>query len=47
LGKYLAVPGAKATLPVSAAKEGFSFEFVNKARQYFDNFHYHQANWVW
>jgi len=40
LEKYLAVPGAKTTLPVSAAKAGFSFEFVNEARKYFDNFHY-------
>jgi CubicO group peptidase (beta-lactamase class C family) len=39
LGKYLAVPGAKATLPVSAAKKGFSADFVAEARKYFDNFH--------
>ena len=40
LEKFLAVPGAKTTLPVSAAREGFSFEFANEARKYFDNFHY-------
>jgi hypothetical protein len=34
LGKFLEVPGAKTTLPVSAAKEGFSFEFVNEARKH-------------
>lgn len=28
---------------VSATKEGFSFEFVNEARKYFDNFHYRRA----
>lgn len=39
LKEYLAVPGAKTTLPVEAAKEPFSFEFVNEARKYFDSFH--------
>jgi CubicO group peptidase (beta-lactamase class C family) len=40
LAQFLAVPGATTTLPVSAAKEGFSADFVNDARKYFDNFHY-------
>ncbi len=40
LAQFLAVPGAKTTLPVSAAKDGFSTEFVNEARKYFNNFHY-------
>lgn len=40
LAQFLDVPGAKTTLPVSAAKAGFSFEFVNEARKYFNNFHY-------
>jgi CubicO group peptidase (beta-lactamase class C family) len=40
LAKYLAVPGAKTTLPVSVAKEPFSFEFATAARKSFDNFHY-------
>jgi len=34
LATFLEVPGAKTTLPVSAAKEGFSFEFVNEARKH-------------
>jgi CubicO group peptidase (beta-lactamase class C family) len=40
LAEYLAVPGAKTTLPVAAAKEGFSADFVSEARKYFNNFHY-------
>lgn len=40
LAKYLAVPGAKTTLPVSAAKKPFPLEFVNDARAKFENFHY-------
>ena len=40
LATCLEVPGAKTTLPVSAAKDGFSTEFVNEARKYFNNFHY-------
>jgi CubicO group peptidase (beta-lactamase class C family) len=40
LAQFLAVPGATTTLPVSAAKDGFSADFVNDARKYFNNFHY-------
>lgn len=40
LAKYLAVPGAKTTLQVSAAKKPFELEFVNDARVRFENFHY-------
>jgi CubicO group peptidase (beta-lactamase class C family) len=40
LAKFLSVPGATVTLPVGAAKEGFSADFVNDARKHFDNFHY-------
>jgi CubicO group peptidase (beta-lactamase class C family) len=40
LAQFLAVPGATTTLPVGAAKEGFSADFVNDARKHFDNFHY-------
>ena len=40
LAKFLAVPGATTTLPVSAAKDGFSADFVTDARKYFNNFHY-------
>lgn len=40
LEQFLAVPGAKTTLPVSAAKDGFTADFVAEARKYFDNFHY-------
>ncbi len=40
LAKYLAVPGAKTTLPVGAAKKAFPLEFVNDARAKFENFHY-------
>jgi CubicO group peptidase (beta-lactamase class C family) len=40
LASFLAVPGAKTTLPVAAAKKGFTLDFVGEARTYFDNFHY-------
>ena len=33
--EFLAVPGATTTLPVSAAKNGFSADFVTDARKYF------------
>jgi CubicO group peptidase (beta-lactamase class C family) len=39
LERFLAVPGARATLPVEAAKEPFSRAFVDEARARFDNFH--------
>ncbi|NEQ11546.1 MULTISPECIES: serine hydrolase domain-containing protein [unclassified Moorena] len=39
LYKYLSVPGARATLPVEAAKEPFSKKFVDHARERFNNFH--------
>lgn len=38
--KYLEVPGAKVTLPVGAAKKGFSAEFVSEARKYYGQFHW-------
>jgi len=34
LGQFLEVPGAKTALAVSAAKAGFSFEFVNEVRKH-------------
>jgi len=40
LAKYLEVPGAKTTLPVSAAKAPFSLEFAQDAQKRFENFHY-------
>lgn len=40
LAKYLEVPGAKTTLPVSAAKESFALDFVQDAQKRFENFHY-------
>jgi len=40
LAKYLEVPGAKTTLPVSSAKSPFSLEFAQDAQQRFENFHY-------
>ncbi|WP_412470104.1 MULTISPECIES: serine hydrolase domain-containing protein [unclassified Halobacteriovorax] len=40
LKKYLKVPGASTTLPVSVAKKPFSLEFSKKAQQSFENFHY-------
>ena len=33
LERFLEVPGAKTTLPVSAAKDGFSADFVAEARK--------------
>ena len=36
----LQVPGAKVTLPVEAAKEAYSPEFVDQARANFNNFHW-------
>ena len=40
LAKYLGVPGAKTTLPVSSAKSPFPIEFIQDARKRFGNFHY-------
>ena len=40
LKKYLEVPGATVTFPVSDAKQGFTFDFANDARDKFENFHY-------
>jgi hypothetical protein len=40
LAKYPAVPGAKTTLPVSAAKKPLPLDFVKDARAKFENFHY-------
>ena len=40
LAKYLEVPGAKTTLPVSSAKSPFPLEFAEDARKKFENFHY-------
>jgi len=40
LAKYLKVPGATVTLPVSAAKKPFPIDFVKDAREKFENFHY-------
>lgn len=40
LAKYLAVPGAKTTLPVSFAKAPFTTDFVDDAKDRFENFHY-------
>jgi CubicO group peptidase (beta-lactamase class C family) len=40
LAKYLDVPGAKTTLPVSIAKAPFSLEFAQDAQKRFENFHY-------
>jgi len=40
LAKFLEVPGAQTTLPVSAAKLPFSYEFATDAQQRFENFHY-------
>jgi CubicO group peptidase (beta-lactamase class C family) len=40
LAQFLDVPGAKTTLPVSAAKSDFSTDFVTSARENFNNFHY-------
>ncbi len=40
LAKFLEVPGAKTTLPVSSAKSPFSLELVQDAKRRFENFHY-------
>jgi CubicO group peptidase (beta-lactamase class C family) len=40
LAKYLDVPGATTTLPVSSAKSPFPLEFAEDARKKFENFHY-------
>ncbi len=40
LDEYLAVPGARTTLPVSACKRGFTAEFAAEARKHFGSFHY-------
>jgi len=40
LAKYLEVPGAKTTLPVSSAKSPFPLEFARDAQKRFENFHY-------
>ena len=40
LAKYLEVPGAKTTLPVSSAKSPFPLEFVEDAQKRFESFHY-------
>ncbi|MGD8562344.1 MAG: serine hydrolase domain-containing protein, partial [Desulfarculaceae bacterium] len=39
LGKQLAAPGAKATLPVTAAKKPFSKDFIKTAHDSFNSFH--------
>lgn len=39
LDKYLAVPGAKVTLAVAAAKKPFSKDFVKTAHDSFNSFH--------
>ncbi len=40
LAKYLAVPGAMTTIPVSDAKVPFPLDFVQVAHGAFENFHY-------
>jgi hypothetical protein len=40
LAKYLKVPGATVTFPVSEAKQPFPLDFANDAREKFENFHY-------
>lgn len=40
LAKFLEVPGAKTTLPVSAAKKGFSSDFVAETRKHYSQFHW-------
>jgi CubicO group peptidase (beta-lactamase class C family) len=37
--QFLDVPGAKVTLPVSAAKQPFAVDFIKETRQQFSNFH--------
>ena len=39
LKQFLDAPGAKVTLPVSAAKQPFTIDFIQEARQQFSNFH--------
>lgn len=43
LAKYLEVPGAKTTLPVSSGKSPFSLEFAQEAQKRFENFHHQLA----
>jgi len=40
LAKYLKVPGATVTFPISEAKQPFTLDFANDAREKFENFHY-------
>ncbi|QLQ17817.1 MAG: hypothetical protein HZT43_02515 [Exiguobacterium profundum] len=40
LEEALKVPGAKPTLPISAAKEPFDTAFIAEARTYWGNFHW-------
>lgn len=40
LAQFLAVPGARVTLPVSAATSAFATDFVQDARARFGNFHF-------
>jgi hypothetical protein len=40
LAKYLKVPGATVTFPISEAKQPFPLDFANDAREKFENFHY-------
>lgn len=40
IAKFLEVPGAKTTLPVSVAKEPFALDFAQDAQKKFGNFHY-------
>ena len=40
LARYLKVPGATTSLPVSFAKKPYPLSFANSARQNFENFHY-------
>lgn len=39
LKQFLDAPGAKVTLPVSAAKQPFTVDFIKEARKQFSNFH--------
>ena len=39
LAKYLVVPGAKTTLPISSAKSPFPLDFARDAQKRFGNFH--------
>jgi hypothetical protein len=40
LAKYLEVPGATTTMPVSSAKSPFPLDFAKDARKKFEQFHY-------